>query len=183
MLRPILAALFAIFLSLPVSADQTDIRLDPLFAALKSAASAAEARPIERKIWSIWSQHSLDAEINLRFRRGVLLMNAGRLEQAIRVFSTILEADPTFAEAWNKRATLFYLTGDLAGSVRDIERTLALEPRHFGALSGLGLIYKKIESVDGAIKAFSAALEINPHMPRIVEHLDALQELKAGKPL
>ena len=142
-----------------------------------------EARPIERKIWSIWSQHSLDAEINLRFRRGVLLMNAGRLDQAIRVFSTILEADPTFAEAWNKRATLFYLTGDLAGSVRDIERTLALEPRHFGALSGLGLIYKKIESVDGAIKAFSAALEINPHMPRIVEHLDALQELKAGKPL
>ena len=176
-------ALFAIFLSSPVSADQTDMRLDPLFAALKSAASVAEARPIERKIWAIWSRHGLDAEINLRFQRGVLLMNVGRLEQAIRVFSTILEADPNFAEAWNKRATLLYLTGDLVGSVRDIERTLALEPRHFGALSGLGLIYKQIESADGAIKAFTAALEINPHMPGIMKHLDALQELKAGKPL
>ncbi|MEO9904451.1 tetratricopeptide repeat protein [Nisaea sp.] len=183
MLRLILAALFAIFLSPPVLADQTDTRLDPLFADLKSAASAAEARPIEREIWAIWSQHGSDAEIDLRFQRGVFLMNAGRLEQAIGIFRTILEVDPDFAEAWNKRATLLYLTGDLAGSVRDIERTLALEPRHFGALSGLGLIYEQIESADGAIKAFTAALEINPHMPWIVERLDALEELKAGKPL
>ena len=110
-------------------------------------------------------------------------MNAGRLEEATRIFSKIVEIDPDFAEAWNKRATLLYLTGDLAGSVRDIERTLSLEPRHFGALSGLGLIYEQIESADGAIKAFTAALEINPHMPWIVERLEALEEEQEGEPL
>lgn len=183
MQRLILAALFAIFLAFPILADQTDTRLDPLFADLKTASSTTDARYIEREIWAIWSQHGSDAEIDLRFQRGIFLMNAGRLEEASRIFSTIVEIDPDFAEAWNKRATLLYLMGDLPGSVRDIERTLALEPRHFGALSGLGLIYEQIESADGAIKAFSAALEINPHMPWIVERLDALEEQKAGKPL
>lgn len=183
MLRLILAALFAILIAAPVTADQTDTRLDPLFAELKTAASVTDARDIEREIWAIWSQHGSDAEIDLRFQRGILLMNAGRLEEAIRIFSMILEIDPEFSEAWNKRATLLYLTGDFSGSVRDIERTLALEPRHFGALSGLGLIYQHIESTDGAIKAFTAALEINPHMPWIVERLEALEEQKAGKPL
>lgn len=183
MLRLILAALFAIALSAPVSADQTDIRLDPLFAELKTAASLTDALSVEREIWALWSRHGSDAEIDLRFQRGVLLMNAGRLEEATRIFSTIIEIAPEFSEAWNKRATLLYLTGDVAGSVRDIERTLALEPRHFGALSGLGMIYEQIESADGAIKAFTAALEINPHMPWIIERLAALEEQKAGKPL
>ena len=183
MQRLILSALFAILLSAPVAADQTDTRLEPLFAELKAAASITDARYIEREIWAIWSHHGSNAEIDLRFQRGVLLMNAGRLEEATRIFSKIVEIDPDFAEAWNKRATLLYLTGDLAGSVRDIERTLALEPRHFGALSGLGLIYEQIESADGAIKAFTAALEINPHMPWIVERLEALEEEQEGEPL
>lgn len=183
MRRLILAALFAIFFSAPVAADQTDTRLDSLFAELKSAASITDARYIEREIWAIWSQHGSDAEIDLRFQRGVMLMNAGRLKEAARVFSTILEVDPEFAEAWNKRATLLYLMGDVAGSVRDIERTLALEPRHFGALSGLGLIYEQIESADGAIKAFTAALEINPYMPWIAERLEALEAQLEGEPL
>ncbi|WP_051285087.1 tetratricopeptide repeat protein [Nisaea denitrificans] len=183
MRRLILAALFAIFLSSPVSADQTDTRLDPLFAELKAAASITDALYVERQIWAIWSQHGSDAEIDLRFQRGILLMNAGRLEEAARIFSTIVEIDPEFSEAWNKRATLLYLMGDVVGSVRDIERTLALEPRHFGALSGLGLIYEQIESADGAIRAFTAALEINPHMPWIVERLEALEKLREGEPL
>lgn len=183
MQRLIFAALFAICFAGPVRADQTDARLEPLFVELKTATSITDARYIEREIWEIWSTHGADAEIDLRFQRGVLLMNAGRLEEAIRIFSTIIEIDPEFAEAWNKRATLLYFTGDFAGSVRDIERTLALEPRHFGALSGLGLIYQQIDSADGAIKAFAAALEINPHMPWIAERLDALEEEKAGEPL
>lgn len=183
MSRWVLAAIVLLICSAPVPADQTDARLEPLFVELKTATSITDARYIEREIWQIWSTHGSDAEIDLRFQRGVLLMNAGRLEEAVRIFSTIIEIDPDFAEAWNKRATLLYFTGDFAGSVRDIERTLALEPRHFGALSGLGLIYQQIDSADGAIKAFAAALEINPHMPWIAERLDALEEEKAGEPL
>lgn len=178
-----LAALAVFLLAAPAAADQRDPRLDPLFEGLKGATSVADARSIERQIWAIWSEHGGSAEIDLRFQSGMLLMNEGRLKEAISVFSTIIEADPEFAEAWNKRATLLYFTGDYSGSVRDIERTLALEPRHFGALSGLGLIYQEIESIDGAIKAFSAALAINPNMPHIQARLDALEQEKAGKPL
>ncbi|WP_420403787.1 tetratricopeptide repeat protein [Nisaea sp.] len=178
-----LAAILAFLSAAPAAADQTDPRLDPLFAELKAAPSDTEARHIEREIWVIWSEHGADVEAEMRFNEGLLLMNAGHLEQAIRLFSIVIEVAPDFAEAWNKRATLLYFTGDFAGSVRDIERTLALEPRHFGALSGLGLIYQQLESVDGAIKAFTAALEINPHMPHIKERLAMLKEQMAGKPL
>ncbi|MBO6562340.1 MAG: tetratricopeptide repeat protein [Nisaea sp.] len=173
-------ALTFVFLAM---ADQRDPRLDPLFEELKTAASVTDARYIEREIWGIWSEHGADVEAEMRFNEGLLLMNAGQLEQAIRLFSIVIDVAPEFAEAWNKRATLLYFTGDYAGSVRDIERTLALEPRHFGALSGLGLIYQQLESPDGAIKAFRAALDINPHMPHIKERLDMLMEAKAGKPL
>lgn len=165
------------------AADQRDARLKPLFKALKSSSSEEEAQFIERQIWGIWSSHGRGDEIDLRFRRGLLLMNAGHVDEAIKMFSQIVEIDPDFAEAWNKRATLRYMKGDLAGSVRDIEHTLSLEPRHFGALSGLGLIYDEIDSVDGAIKAFTAALEINPHMVWIAERLATLKEKKAGAPL
>jgi len=179
----VLAAILVLLSAAPAPADQTDARLDPLFAELKTATSETDARYIEREIWGIWSEHGADAEAEMRFREGLILMNAGQLEQAIRLFSIVIEVAPDFAEAWNKRATLLYFTGDYAGSVRDIERTLALEPRHFGALSGLGLIYQQLDSADGAIRAFRAALEINPHMPHIRERLDALLEEKAGKPL
>lgn len=183
-MRSLLFAAISILLcSVGAQADQRDPRLDPLFEELKAAPSETDARYIEREIWGIWSEHGADVEAEMRFNEGLLLMNAGRLEQAIRLFSIVIEVAPEFAEAWNKRATLLYFTGDYAGSVRDIEQTLALEPRHFGALSGLGLIYQQLESPDGAIKAFQAALEINPHMPHIKERLDMLTEEKAGKPL
>lgn len=179
----LLAAIVAFLTAFQAVADQRDPRLDPLFAELKTATSVTDARYIEREIWGIWSEHGADVEAEMRFNEGMLLMNAGHLERAIRMFSVVIDVAPDFAEAWNKRATLLYFTGDYAGSVRDIERTLALEPRHFGALSGLGLIYQQLESPDGAIKAFRAALEINPHMPHIKERLDTLTEEKAGKPL
>lgn len=179
----LLVALILLSCAAPAAADQNDPRLDPLFEELKTVTSVTDARYIEREIWGIWLELDADVEAEMRFNEGLLLMNAGQLEHAIRIFSTVIEVVPDFAEAWNKRATLLYFTGDFAGSVRDIERTLALEPRHFGALSGLGLIYQQLESPDGAIKAFTAALEINPNMPHIRERLDALKEEKAGKPL
>jgi len=142
-------------------ADQNDSRLDGLFTALAAAADAREAGPLEARIWQIWSETE-NPEINALFSRGRTAMETGRMDEAVRLFSQIIELQPTFAEAWNKRATVFYLQAKLAESVVDIERTLALEPRHFGAISGLGLIFLARDDARGALQAFEQVLEINP---------------------
>ncbi len=90
---------------------------------------------------------------------------------------------PSSPEGWNRRATSRYLAGDFAGSVADIQRTLELEPRHFGALSGLGLIYSQLEDPERAVAAFEAALEINPHLPGARANIQHLRELLVGDPI
>ncbi len=142
-------------------ADQQDSRLDALFTALAAAADAAEAEPLEARIWQLWSETERP-EINALFSRGRAAMDSGRMAAALRLFSRIIELQPTFAEAWNKRATVYYLQNKLVESVLDIEQTLALEPRHFGAISGLGLIFLAREDARGALQAFEQVLEINP---------------------
>ena len=89
-------------------------------------------------------------------------MPNGEMDKAVELFSIIINMRPTFAEAWNKRATVFYLQRKLPESVADIEKTLALEPRHFGAISGLGLIFMAREDARGALQAFERVLEIHP---------------------
>ena len=109
-------------------------------------------------------------------------MVPGGYERSLAIFNRIIAKAPDFAEGWNKRATVLYLLGDLEGSVRDIEATLALEPRHFGALAGLGLIYRAIEKPESALKAFEKVLEINPQS--LGTHLQVKQlrkELKGRK--
>jgi tetratricopeptide (TPR) repeat protein len=90
---------------------------------------------------------------------------------------------PSFAEGWNKRATVYYLMGDFKASVGDIEHTLELEPRHFGALSGLGLIYMNMGKDQAALRAFRKTLEINPHLPAIRERADELAKKLKGEPI
>jgi tetratricopeptide (TPR) repeat protein len=100
----------------------------------------------------------------------------------VDTFSEVIKLEPDLAEAWNKRATVYYLMGEYEASVRDIERTLALESRHFGALSGLGFIYLSHGEDRAAIEAFEAALEINPYLPGArtrVEELRRRQRRKA----
>ncbi len=169
----LIGAAMSVALYAPAAADQTDPRLDDLFAGLKATGSAREAHEIEQMIWFIWSRSS-SAGANLMLRQGTQYMNDGKHEAAEANFDAVVELAPDFAEGWNKRATVRYLRGDYQGSIEDIKRTLALEERHFGALSGLGLIYDALNEKTAAIEAFRAALAINPHMENIDDRLKEL---------
>ncbi len=146
------------------AAGQDDARLDQLFAGLKAAPSAREAQAIEHTIWRLWTHAGIE-KVDAEMAVGALAMAVGEYKAAFRSFDAVVKMAPDFAEGWNKRATVEYLQGDFDASVGDIERTLALEPRHFGALSGLGLIYLAIGKERAAIRAFEGALAIHPHLP------------------
>jgi len=161
-------------------ADQNDPALDRLFAELQRPDAAASADGLERQIWERWLD-SGDAELNERLETGIIAMNAGYLPAAEQVFSEVVAAAPDFAEGWNKRATVRFLRGDHAGSIADCARVLALEPRHFGALSGLGLIHATLEDDEEALRWFERALAVNPHMPGVKENISILRERLRGK--
>ncbi len=108
-------------------------------------------------------------------------MRQGILPSALDDFSTAVAWAPDFAEAWHKRATVHFLMGNYPASIADLRRTLALEPRHFGALAGLGLIYLKLDDERAALKALEKALEINPHLPRTRQNVRELHERLDGK--
>ena len=165
----------------PARADQQDARLGPLFARLQTTSSATEAQAIEQEIWAIWGECE-DAEANALMREGVVAMAQGQYPVALERFNHLVEQAPDCAEAWNKRATLYYLMGNYQASVLDIRRTLELEPRHFGALSGLGLIYDAIDDPAAALRSFEAAVAINPHLDTTKERIKALRQQLGGRP-
>jgi tetratricopeptide (TPR) repeat protein len=180
--RAVLAAGLAVpAIAHAARADQTDPRLDPLFERLAAARDAAEARLVEQAIWMIW--HEIDEAVSAQLLElGAVAMANGEVAAARDAFDRLIERSPGFAEGWNKRATLLWLTGDHAGSVRDIQRTLALEPRHFGALSGLGLILMAEDAVPAAIRAFEAGLRLHPFLPGARQHLEQLRARRGGDP-
>ena len=171
--RCLMAVLLAACWVSPAPADQNDRRLDRLFAQLQSTGDQAEAVAIQESIWGLWFQ-SEDAAVTRWMRKGNIALNRGRLDEALAAFDQVVREAPEFAEGWNRRATLHYLMGSYAASVRDVERTLALEPRHFGALSGLGLINLRLGHNDQAIKAFREALKVNPHLTGAKANLEGL---------
>lgn len=144
-------------------------KLDDLFAELRQVETPEEARPIEDAIWELWLE-SGDIEIDSLMLFGISAIEIGDLPAALATFDELIKAAPEYSEAWNKRATVHYLMGNLEASVADIAQTLILEPRHFGALSGLGLIYVSIGKDKAALKAFEQAQAIAPHL----EGLDTL---------
>lgn len=164
-------------------ARQDDPRLDGLFARLKAAGSAAEAAPVEQEIWSVWGEAEGDAENASLMARGSEAMARRDYLAAREAFDALVRRAPDFAEAWNKRATLHFVVGDYRASVDDIQATLRLEPRHFGALSGLGLIYLAIDRPEAAARSFEAALAVHPHLPGARAHVEMLKERIEGEPL
>ncbi len=164
----------------PAFAAQDDPRLDGLFTRLKATDDQAEVERLTRAIWSIWHQSGRGV-VDAQMREGQWYMRLGILPSALDDFSTAVAWAPGFAEAWHKRATVHFLMGDYPASIADLRRTLALEPRHFGALAGLGLIYLKLDEERAALKALEKALEINPHLPRTREKVQELHEKLDGK--
>ncbi len=165
-----------------VRADQTDPVLDALFAALTATKNPAEAAEIEKRIWQTWAVTGQEL-VDSAMARGVIAMNKGAFETALKYFNDVLSLAPEHAEGWNKRATVYFLLGNYPESVLDIQRTLELEPRHFGALSGLGLIYAEMGKKKAAIGAMEQALEINPHLDAIKVQLEELKTEVSGKPI
>jgi tetratricopeptide (TPR) repeat protein len=158
-----LALCLVCLLGAPAAADQTDPRLEDLFARLQGAPDVAAARGIEVIIWNLWVTHPDDA-VNTLMEQGIGEMSRRDYPSALGTFDAVIEQAPEFAEGWNKRATIHWLMGNFESSLEDIDRTLALEPRHFGALSGQGLVYSELEEWERALDAFEAALEVNPQM-------------------
>jgi tetratricopeptide (TPR) repeat protein len=163
-------------------ARQDDPRLPDLFAALKAAPGPAEAAPLEARIWSIWAETPDPRDAALYARAEAAIARRDHLG-AIQALDELTAKAPDFAEAWNKRATAHYLAGNHRASVEDIRRTLALEPRHFGALSGLGLIYAVVGEPRAAVRSFEAALAIHPHLPGAKAHIRMLEGELEGAPL
>ena len=171
-----LAAAFVLWAA-PVWAD----RLDDLFEQLQSA-SDEEASQITGNIWIEWSKSGSPA-MDLLLRRGRDAMAQGQPLLAIQHFTALIDHAPEFAEGYNARATAYFQSGDLGPSVADIARTLTLNPRHFGALSGLGAIFEQLDQPAKALEVYQAALAINPHMPDVKEAVTRLQDSLAGQNL
>jgi len=117
----------------------------------------------EQALWLLWSR-SGDPEVDRLMARGTEAMQAGRHGEAIGFFSVVIDSKPEFAEGWNRRATVYYLAGQYEKSIADCREVLKRNPRHFGALSGMGQIYFQLEDWGSALGWYRRALEANPNM-------------------
>jgi tetratricopeptide (TPR) repeat protein len=174
-LRLIFACLGLIGIGLPADADQNDSRLDSLITALKVAPTREAAGPLEERIWAIWSQSGNEA-VDRLMADGITRLNGGDPDAALDIFDRVVAQAPSFAEGWNKRATTLYVMGRFADSTQDIDKVLALEPRHFGALSGLGQCDLRLGKDREALAAFQRAATIDPNLPGVQMNIEALRK-------
>jgi tetratricopeptide (TPR) repeat protein len=170
-----LVVLLACALATPASADQNDGRLDDLFKRLAGASESGHSSVVERQIWGIWIE-SGDVDTDELMRQGIASMAAGELLGAIGIFNAVVQENPGYAEGWNKRATALFYANRPDDSMRDIQRTLALEPRHFGAIAGMGLIFLSRGDLSGALMAFEAVLKVNPSADFAKEQVKTLRK-------
>jgi tetratricopeptide (TPR) repeat protein len=162
-----------------VGADRTR-GLDFLFGALKAAPDEASAKHVEARIWAVWLQTPSDTAA-LLMMRAKAAMDAQQMEVAQKLLDSLVKLRPDYVEAWNRRATLYYLRNDYAHSLQDIEQVLLREPRHFGALAGLGMIMQDIGDEKRALDAFRKALAINPHLEKVPDLIKSLTEKVEGR--
>ena len=154
--------------------------LDFLFGALKAAPDEASAKHVEARIWAIWLQTPSDTAALLMMRAKAAL-DAQQTEVALKLLDAIIKLRPDYTEAWNRRATLYYLQNNYMRSLADIEQVLIREPRHFGALAGLGMIMQDLGDDKRALDAFRKALAIDPHLEKVPELVKTLSEKVEGR--
>jgi tetratricopeptide (TPR) repeat protein len=162
-----------------VSADKTR-GLDFLFGALKAAPDEASAKHVEARIWALWMQTPSDTAALLMVRAKAA-MDAQQIDVALKLLDAVVKLRPDYIEGWNRRATLYYLKNDYTHSLEDIEQVLVREPRHFGALAGLGMIMQDIGDEKRALDAFRKALAVNPHLEKVPELVKTLTEKVEGR--
>ena len=148
--------------SCSLKADQNDARLENLFEILSKTESDIQINEVTSSIWDIWYETN-DPLIEADFYRGLESMRTGDLIMAVAFFTRVIDKNPNFAEGWNKRATVYYMLGKFDASMMDIHETLKLEPRHFGAMDGMGLIFIHLEQFDKAIDIYDQMLKIFPN--------------------
>jgi len=154
--------------------------LDFLFGALKAAPDEASAKHVEARIWAIWIQTPSDTA-SLLMARAKTAVDAKKIEVAIKLLDAVIKLRPDYIEAWNRRATLYYMQNDYGRSLADIREVLIREPRHFGALAGLGMIMQEVGDEKRALEAYRKALAVNPHLEKIPEQVKALTEKVEGR--
>ena len=143
--------------------DERDNKLNQLFIELKVNQSN-DAFIVEQEIWKLWSTHPTDLKLTARLEEGAQFVRTQQLSKAIEIFTEVIKLDQNWAEAWNKRATVFYMMGKFKQSQEDIDKVLALEARHFGALAGQGLVNIQLKNYEKAILSYQQVKEIYPSM-------------------
>ena len=163
-----------------VSAETRNNELNNLFKLLKNSENT-KAIEIENKIWKIWITHPSEDRRGYRLTellaQGSILINQRKLNKAYGLFSQIILEDPKWAEAWNKRATVLYMMGNFELSQKDIDMVLSLEKRHFGALSGQGLVQTALENYEKAIDSYIEAHKIYPSSQSTLQMIEQLSIL------
>lgn len=164
-------------------ADQRDPQLDQLFSALQRTTNQTMVDNLVAEIWQRWTAFEDDPRATNLMAVGIQQMNLGQLDNAERIFSNLAQSYPEHAEVWNKRATVRFMRGNDSGSRQDIARVIDLEPRHFGALSGLGMINMRAGDLPAALQAFEAAVRVNPHMDQAEAMIRNLRAKLRGRAL
>ncbi len=165
----------------PVQAVAQTSKLDSLFGELQNP-DLEDWEAVEKKIWKEWGK-SGSASMDLLLQRGRDAMERGDVIDAIGHFSALIDHSPSFAEGWNSRATAFFIADRYGLSVADIRQTLALNPRHFGALSGLGMIMERMDKPQKALQAYRRVLDIHPHRPDVIDAIARLETAVEGTEL
>jgi len=162
-----------------VGADRTK-GLDFLFGALKAAPDQASAKHVEARIWAMWLQTPSDTAA-LLMSRAKAAVDAKKFDVALKLLDSLVKLRPDYTEAWNRRATVYYLQNDYIHSMQDIQQVLVREPRHFGALAGLGMIMQEVGDDKRALDAFRKALAVNPYLEKLPDLVKSLTEKVEGR--
>ena len=175
-MKRILAIVILFLSTTTLSANERDDELDKLFLELKKNIPSLSSE-IAQQIWMLWSTHPTDQKLTSILDEGSRLIQDQQLNRAINVFTEAIELDPTWAEAWNKRATVFYMVGEFEKSQDDIDKVLELEERHFGALAGQGMVNIQLKNYDKAKRSYQKAQEIYPAMKSAKVMIEQIEEL------